>query len=297
MSKYEFTVDLDNWRSTHTKVIKSVGENKTILEVGCASGYMSKVLKEKFGATVYGIELDPEDAERAKGFCKEVVTGNIEELDLAEHFEANQFDVVLFADVLEHLNDPEKAIKKVKPYVKESIVVSIPNISHASIIYELFEGKFDYTDLGLLDCTHKTFFTKESFTELLHKCGFKAVSVDTVFIEPENTEKHTNVSQFPDEVVQYVDSLPESKAYQYVFKAYKTDSSDDIVVAELQDRIAALQEQLETERACAFEDAKSSFTGKIEELQSNLESRDQSLDWYKVKFKEILQQNQELLRR
>ena len=55
------------------------------------------------------------------------------------------------------------------PLLKDSgsIVLSIPNIAHASIKLNLMQNKFDYTSMGLLDNTHIRFFTKNSISTFL----------------------------------------------------------------------------------------------------------------------------------
>ena len=51
-------------------------------------------------------------------------------------YEEEQFDCVIFGDVLEHLFDPWAVIEKVKPYIKQNgvILASIPNVSHISVL-------------------------------------------------------------------------------------------------------------------------------------------------------------------
>ena len=80
--KYDYQIDLgaDN---AHTRVIRLVGAGKHVLELGCATGYMTKVLVERFGCTVVGIDRDPEAAEQARKVCGCVIVGDVDSLDFA----------------------------------------------------------------------------------------------------------------------------------------------------------------------------------------------------------------------
>lgn len=79
-------------------------QNKTILDVGCGTGNLSEYLTG-FGNTCYGITISEEEAIQARRTMVEVFVGDIEEMDVLP-FENGYFDVIIFADVLEHLKDP-----------------------------------------------------------------------------------------------------------------------------------------------------------------------------------------------
>lgn len=220
--KYNFAIDL-NIEYAHTKLIRLVGTHKKVLEYGCATGYMSKVLKEQFACEVTGIELNREAAEKAKEFCSQVIVGDVENLDLSGLLEPNSFDVIIFADVLEHLSEPWTVLEKVARFLKNNgyVLASIPNIAHASVIVELLNGKFDYKPLGLLDDTHLRFFTKESICRLFEKCGYVIGLIDRVTIPPQQTEFKTNMESIPGEVSDYMyRSNKEVETYQFIVKAF-----------------------------------------------------------------------------
>src|SRR5947209_9244205 len=74
-SPYDFKIDLES-DNTHANVIRMVGHSRRVLELGPASGYMSKVFVEH-GCTVVGVELDPRLASQASRFCERVVVGDL----------------------------------------------------------------------------------------------------------------------------------------------------------------------------------------------------------------------------
>jgi len=75
-SKYRFVAEE---YAPHIKIIKYVGKDKRVLDVGCATGYLAEKLAENDNE-VYGIEVDPKAAEGAKKLCKDVIAADIENL-------------------------------------------------------------------------------------------------------------------------------------------------------------------------------------------------------------------------
>lgn len=69
------------------------------------------------GAIIDGIELDPVFAERSKPYCRSVYNVNLE--NIANLDLPGQYDIVVAADVLEHLKNPEEVLSKTKKYLKK----------------------------------------------------------------------------------------------------------------------------------------------------------------------------------
>ena len=224
MGKYFREIDLSEKNSAHTKIINLVGSNKRILEFGCASGYMSKVLKEKFNCELVGLEINREDAKEAETYCKEVIVGDIENLEWCEKLSGSRFDVAIFADVLEHLKDPKAVLIEVKNVLSEDgyILVSVPNIANTSIRLELLLGSFEYEELGILDNTHLKYFTLKSLINLIEDAGFYIELVDYVVKDIpakiiEETLKLIDLKSSK-KTLNYFSGI-ESIAYEFVVKA------------------------------------------------------------------------------
>jgi 2-polyprenyl-3-methyl-5-hydroxy-6-metoxy-1,4-benzoquinol methylase len=162
----------------HAKIIKWVGENKKVLDVGCATGYLGRELKKK-GCYVAGIEIDQEAANKAKKWYDKIVTGDIEQINPLP-FPENHFDVVVFSEVLEHLRRPDLVLFKIKKYLLPNgyVVASVPNIARIGVRVRLLVGKFEYENCGILDKTHLRFFTRESFKYLFKSAGYDVVKID-----------------------------------------------------------------------------------------------------------------------
>src|SRR5439155_8955550 len=155
-------------------VLSLIAPGTRVLEFGCASGYMSAVLRSRLGCLVTAIEVDPVAAALARRQADNVIEADVETLDYARAFGAERFDVLLFADVLEHLRDPQAVLRHARPLLAAGgvVVASIPNVAHGSVRVALLEGEFRYTPIGLLDDSHLRFFTRASVTSLFEDAGY-----------------------------------------------------------------------------------------------------------------------------
>jgi len=220
MSNYDFELEMDT-RNPLSLIISRVAKNSTILEFGPANGRMTKYLKEVLGCTVYAVELDEESAKDATEFCKEILVGDIEKFQWLKKYQDIEFDYIIFADVLEHLYNPEMVLTKAKALLKDegSILMSLPNIAHNAIIMDLINDKFTYRKRGLLDLTHVRFFTKNTLEELILNCGLEIAFETATYAEPQDTEFKTNYADFNASIVSLLNGREFGEAYQFIFEA------------------------------------------------------------------------------
>jgi SAM-dependent methyltransferase len=110
--------------------------------------------------------------------CEQVLAGDIETLELP--FDLESFDVVLCGDVLEHLRDPERMLRRVRPLLRPDgrLVLTTPNVANWAIRLGLLFGRWRYTDRGILDRTHVHLFTLRTLHETLTRAGFRIVELD-----------------------------------------------------------------------------------------------------------------------
>lgn len=153
-------------------MIDEVPDGARVLDVGCATGYIAARLAAR-GCSVTGFERDPRAAAVAEEHCDAVVVGDIEaEADRAAL--PRGFDVVLLGDVLEHLVDPWTTLRHVRDLLARGgvAVASIPNVAAWTVRLALLRGRFEYTEMGLLDRTHLRFFTRATAHQLVRGAGF-----------------------------------------------------------------------------------------------------------------------------
>ena len=114
---YDAPLDINDLRDSRSLAVEIIGQNKRVLELGAATGRVSKLFKAN-GCEVVAFERDAKAAQRLRELCR-VVEGDIEQMSLARRLDGSRFDVVLAGDFLEHLQDPVQLLQEVRPYVAE----------------------------------------------------------------------------------------------------------------------------------------------------------------------------------
>lgn len=220
--KYDVNFDPNYTWDPLYLVVKRIKENSTVLEFGPANGRLTKYLQEQKRCTVDIVEYDMQSGTEAAEFsryaCLGEKNGNIELDFWVNAFASNKYDYIIFADVLEHLRNPEAALKKCKQFLKTSgeIIISIPNVAHNAIVLSLLDGKFPYMDTGLLDRTHVFFFTKETILTMLRELGYLVYYLDRITRKPEDSEFKNTYNEFSQEAQSVLKFREEGETYQYV---------------------------------------------------------------------------------
>jgi O-antigen biosynthesis protein len=218
--RYDTQVDLSNTNTTHAKLVQLTGTGTRILEVGPATGYLTRILHDR-GCTVTGIEIDPVAARNAARYAERMIVGDVEALDFEDVFGDQRFEVVMYGDVLEHLVDPTAVLRKTASVLEPggAVVASIPNIAHGSVRLGLLAGHFKYTPEGLLDRSHVRFFTRETVERLFLEAGFTVTDWDRTTADLFATELALSEEEFPAALLDSVRSLPDWDTYQFVVRA------------------------------------------------------------------------------
>ena len=94
-----------------------------------------------------------------------------------EVLDAGGYDLVVAADVLEHVRDPLELLAQIRQVLAPGgrLLVSVPNFGHWYPRLRVLLGRFDYDRRGILDAGHVRFFTQRSFERLLHRSGWHAL--------------------------------------------------------------------------------------------------------------------------
>lgn len=225
---YAYAINLQDNESTPVKIINQVGHHKTVLELGCSSGHMTRILKENFDCRVIGIEIDPESAEQARSYCEKIIIGDVEQINLLEELSDLQFDTIICADVLEHLTDPWKLVKTLtsKLAPNGSIIISVPNAGFHGVLSELCDAKFSYRSKGSLDQNHLRFFTEYELEVLLLSCGLMPKNWDYALLGAEHSEFADSWRKLSTEQQQFLRSRKNSEAYQIIVSSCIPEKSD-----------------------------------------------------------------------
>jgi 2-polyprenyl-3-methyl-5-hydroxy-6-metoxy-1,4-benzoquinol methylase len=147
---------------------------ESVLDIGCSDGTLGASLTEE-GATVVGIERDPSLATVAGGRLSRVLVGDAEVETAQLVDEGASFDLVLCADVLEHLAGPGAVLDNVAKLLTQhgQCIVSLPNVRFWTTFTQLgLHGRWPRKDRGVHDRTHLSWFTDSDARSLFDEHGF-----------------------------------------------------------------------------------------------------------------------------
>ena len=224
--RYEYKLDI-NGPSAPAAVVRMVGKGKRVLEIGAGPGSITRVLKEYNGCRVTAIELDEEAIKKLSPYCEHVYRFDLNDQAWPSVLSnEKKFNVVIAADVLEHLHNPPATLRAVKDILDAdgSVVVSLPHVGHSAAIGCLSQKDFNLQDWGLLDKTHIQFFDIEKMQRLFNNTGFKIIEAEFIVLPPEQTELAYFWRRIPAELKQGFRSNRFGMVYQVVIKA-KPDPS------------------------------------------------------------------------
>jgi len=151
----------------------------SVLDVGCGRGQQGQSVR-RLGYRVTGIERNADALRLARERLDEVVDADLADAPaVTAALEGRWFEVILFADVLEHLSDPLTILRFYRRFLAPGgrIVISVPNIACWDRRLALLFGRFDYADSGVMDRTHLRFFTFRTLHQLLREAGMAPQAV------------------------------------------------------------------------------------------------------------------------
>jgi 2-polyprenyl-3-methyl-5-hydroxy-6-metoxy-1,4-benzoquinol methylase len=223
--KYDFQLDMETENSNAT-ILKNIAPYTRVLELGCAHGRMTKFLKENLHCKVTIAEIDEDAGTVAAQWADKFYIGKDGDIERDSFFDElnaekdNNFDYIVFADVLEHLRYPEVILEKCKKLLSPTgtVWVSIPNVSHNAVLIDLWNDLFKYREVGLLDNTHLRFFTAQSLGEMVTKCGLKVVTAINLKNVVENTEFHNSYDDVPPTVAFLLKRREHGEVYQFIWE-------------------------------------------------------------------------------
>ena len=229
MATHKYDRDFINVETNESQAIcaSKIENNSYVLDVGCSSGYTGEFLQTTKNCKLVGVEYDPQLIKIAK---EKNVYQEIYALDLNNEVDAlddykGKFDYILMADVLEHLIEPANVLDKMQKLLNDEgkIIISLPNITHASIKLNLLANEFLYTPTGLLDKTHLRFFTLNSIIDMVNNVGMRLDDIDFIYCQICSWCETVDLSQHPKSIIRHVTKSPESFIYQYILSVSKSE--------------------------------------------------------------------------
>lgn len=150
---------------------------QAVLDAGC--GFATTTARiQTLGNDVTGIDSSPEIAAIASERLGRVITTDLEDFDAIDRqLGEKRFDVIIFADVLEHLVWPVSTLRRYLTWLKDggTVMISLPNVGLWSVRFAHLFGRWEYDETGVLDRTHLRFFTRKSARWLMSEAGLEPV--------------------------------------------------------------------------------------------------------------------------
>lgn len=166
--------------SLNNFVINEVPNGSKCLDVGCWTGNLGVALIKEKKCRIDGLDVDNKVLTKARkaGYEKTYLV-NLNNDNYSLKNINDKYDLIIFADVLEHLINPIEILqdfkKKLTPDGK--IIVSLPNIGFFLNRINLLIGKWEYRDFGCLDKTHLRFYTINTAKQLVESAGMEVLKV------------------------------------------------------------------------------------------------------------------------
>jgi GT2 family glycosyltransferase/2-polyprenyl-3-methyl-5-hydroxy-6-metoxy-1,4-benzoquinol methylase len=211
----------EDQRSSLSVLCSFVPERARVLDLGIGSGALGRQLREQLGCELDGVTINAEERSVAAQWYQRIELLDLDQPGWDRGLQDQAYDVVVCADVLEHLQRPERVLAACRRLLRPEgvLLVSIPNVAYAGLVADLMHGNFEYGNEGLMDRTHLRFFTRSSFQRLLASQGWSVERVETIDQPLHETEFTLAFDALPPSVARHLLALPDANAYQLVFVA------------------------------------------------------------------------------
>lgn len=172
------SIRIDSFNKILNYIEKSIGLNKKILDVGCASGLFMELASAR-GHKLFGIEPNPIMYSAVKNKKFDVVNGYFpEDVDLQE-----KYDLIIFNDVFEHIPDINKIMTYCRQYLTDNglLIINAPNSKGVIFTIAKFFAKFGFLSpwnrlwQAMFYTPHLHYFNSESLVLLAKKYSFDIV--------------------------------------------------------------------------------------------------------------------------
>jgi 2-polyprenyl-3-methyl-5-hydroxy-6-metoxy-1,4-benzoquinol methylase len=161
-----------------------------LLEIGCNKGYMLAALKSFGFQNLHGVDLSPDDVEKAKILVPSAEIVCTDAFDYLKN-KLEQFDIIILKAVLEHIQKDEimPFLEKIKDSLNSggSVIIDVPNMDWLFASHERY-----------MDFTHEIGFTKESLRQIMSSLfsSVHVIAVDNILESSLFTTAKKRIARF-----------------------------------------------------------------------------------------------------
>jgi len=196
--RYDFEATPDSTYARAARLIASTTAPGLVVDLGAGVGALAETV-EPYGFTHVGFDADPANVRAMqdrgrRASVLDLLAGDADEqvVDAVRRLvesTGNEVAAVVLLDVVEHLPDPDRVMRFLRRIVDRFadgtdadplLVVSIPNVGHVDLAAKLLLGRWDVTEVGLLDSTHISLFTEQRLRRLTALHGFDELARNDV---------------------------------------------------------------------------------------------------------------------
>jgi ubiquinone/menaquinone biosynthesis C-methylase UbiE len=156
------------WDYRDREILKFIDDRKTIVDIGCGEGILLEKIVQRFTQkTAFGIDASIENVSICRTHNLKVYAGSVYELPLDD----DSCDCVLFIEVIEHLDNPEKAIKEIHRVLKKDgeLILLFPH----DCVFKLARIVTLNIREALYDAGHVRQWSPSEMIKFLNKNGFE----------------------------------------------------------------------------------------------------------------------------
>jgi 2-polyprenyl-3-methyl-5-hydroxy-6-metoxy-1,4-benzoquinol methylase len=157
---------------TKADFVRRFVSSGTLLEIGACFGHFLAAARSGF--TAYGVELNPTAVEWSRSALHvENFVGSVYAIPPSL---PAPFDTVVAWDVIEHLDEPRRALTMCRSYLRRGGWLFLSTPDAGSVMSRLMGTRWMYQD----PLQHVNLFSRANLTRLLEECGFR-VETHTYF--------------------------------------------------------------------------------------------------------------------
>ena len=169
----DYDFDKEVTKKTYVGFLKDIssanlGSEKTMLEIGCATGFFLKLAAE-LGWKVEGIDISEYAVKKAVLKGIKATVGTIEGFKIE-----NKYDAVVMQDVIEHVKDPAVLVNKVCELLKAGGVLALTTPDSGSLWARVWGKRWH----AFVPPQHLYYFSSENIKTFLEKKGFEIVYLE-----------------------------------------------------------------------------------------------------------------------
>ena len=227
-SRYHVASVEPDGSTSQSRLLRFVQAPSRVLDLGCSTGGLSEALALK-GCEVIGVEASTPDLAVATSRLTRYIQADLDTDELNQLLPGESFDVIVAADILEHLQHPSRLLRMARELLAPEgfVAFSIPNVAHASVRLALWEGTFPYGEHGILDRTHLHMYTHEGMQELFTDAGFSITALERTQLDLREGVPHTK-SGHTRRQIRAMLATPEALTLQFVGRASPVGERDPL---------------------------------------------------------------------